>query len=745
MLKTAVRIIGKFTHSLSFKLSFYAGLTMLTALLAFSYHSISTQEKNLVDKIIQGALKDSEVIKAAIWNGMMTNDRQVIREIVRAIGGQGFERINIYDAKGVLHYSSHDLAESRSAARTKALLEGIAGDTRIRHRFADDGRSIYVVNPLVNTESCSSAACHAHPQSEKVLGALEVKLPLDRVKEEISRSTKQTVVFGILLFILISTVNGLAAIFLVNRNLAKLTGDAARMARGEFRLDAPMTGSDEMAEFSRSFEDMGRRIKERTEDLDHRRRYNKSLFEEAPCYMTVVSKDYRIVRANRTFREQFGDQLGKNCFAGYKGLDAKCEKCPVEKTFADGFSHQSEEVWKLEDEDAYVMVKTSPIYDDVGNISEVLEMSVDVTRLKKLQMELRRKQEEYRYLFENAPCYLTVVDRDFNIAQTNALFDRDFGPKNVGNKCFAVYKKRDSKCENCPVEKTFMDGQSHTSEEVWRRNGDPTYVVVSTAPVTDDKGNILAVMEMSTNITEIKRLQGELATLGETVAGMSHNIKNILSGLQGGVYVMDSGLTRGKQDRVEAGWQMVKNNVQKVSDLVQGILYASKERTPEYKECDPGTLLAEVCDLYEERAAKEAVSFKRDFDAEMGLFLLDPTGIHSALSNLVSNALDACRSKAPAGPCRVKVAGRIEGSRLLVQVSDSGEGIPEEVKDSLFNKFYSTKGAKGTGLGLVITRKVIEEHGGGLNVESQLGRGTTFFIEIPLKSVRNEEAVKAAV
>jgi len=91
------------------------------------------------------------------------------------------------------------------------------------------------------------------------------------------------------------------------------------------------------------------------------------------------------------------------------------------------------------------------------------------------------------------------------------------------------------------------------------------------------------------------------------------------------------------------------------------------------------------------------------------------------------------------------VAGRLEGTRLLIQISDNGEGIPAEIKDKLFNKFCSTKGAKGTGLGLAITRKVIEEHGGSISVESQQGKGTTFFIEIPLKSVQTEEAVKAAV
>ena len=215
------------------------------------------------------------------------------------------------------------------------------------------------------------------------------------------------------------------------------------------------------------------------------------------------------------------------------------------------------------------------------------------------------------------------MDRDFNIVQTNKLFDQDFGD-GLGRKCFKVYKRRDSKCDNCPVEKTFLDGQTHNSQEIWRRNGEETHIIVYTAPITDQKGEIRAVMEMSTNITEVKRLESELTILGETIAGMSHSIKNILCGLEGGVYVLDSGLQRGKEDRVRDGWEMVKNNVAKVSELVKGILYASKEREPEYKECDPGRLLTEVCDLYEATAGGEGIQIVREFEKEMGNMSFGP-------------------------------------------------------------------------------------------------------------------------
>jgi len=746
MLNIFAHLLKKFTSSLSFKLSFYAGLIMFLALLAFSYHSIFTHEQNLINRMIRGAVKDSGVIKAAIWNSMMTKDRELIRQILHAIvREQNIEEINLYDAKGRLRYtSSPNSARVAAESAVDPRIRGLLASHRVRHEISQDRKSLSVANPILNTDSCSTAKCHAHPSSEKLLGLLEVKLSLAGVNREISNSSRNTIIFAILLFLSISTISGLAVVFLVNPGIKKLQASAARMARGEYNPDRPTTGTDEMAELERAFDRMSREINDRTRQLEASRKMYKALFDDAPCYLTVVSKDYRIVRTNNAFRETFGEQVGKHCYAGYKGLTSKCVNCPVERTFIDGASHQSEEIWALDGKKAYVIVKTSPIFDELGQVAEVLEMSVDVTRLKRLQIELQKKEQEYRYLFENAPCYLTVVDRDFNIVQTNKLFDQDFG-EHTGMKCFQVYKKQDFKCSNCPVEKTFVDGGTHHSDETWRRNGEATNIIVSTAPIRDDNGYITSVMEMCTNITEIKRLQSELAILGETIAGMSHTIKNILCGLQGGVYVVDSGLLRGKQDRVGLGWDMVKNNVEKISDLVKGILYASKGREPEYQEVDPGNLLQEICDLFESKAQSYGVELVRAFDSRLGKCLLDPTGIHSAVSNLVSNALEACGKGDSFRQQRIIVGGCIEAGRLFLQVSDNGAGMPLEVKEKLFNKFYSTKGGKGTGLGLVITRKVIEEHGGVIHVESAPGQGTTFTVEIPLKSIDTDGALKAVV
>jgi histidine kinase len=742
--KSPIEFVRRFVTSLSFKLSFYAGLIMFLALLAFTFRSISTQEDSLVRERIKGALKDSEVIKAAIWNGMMTKDREVIRQIVEAVGKQeGFKEVNIYDQNGVLHYSSNKENGSRVGSRISdnPLIEDVAHNTEVRHKFSDDGRSLNVVNPLRNTQGCSAIECHGNASNTPILGALEVKLPLEKFKERIDRQGRETLLFAAGLFVLVSTIVGLVTIFGVIPTIRKLQQNARNLALGHYNPRPKDYGSDEMAQLASSFDEMSRQITESKTRLEESRRLYRELFQKVPCYLAVVDQDFRIIRANEAFHNEFGDQTGKRCYRAFKGRDVKCDNCLVERTFGDKLPHRSEEVWQTERGDqTFVILNTSPIFNERGTVSEVLEMAVDVTRVEKLQKQLKKKEEQFQTLFENVPCYLTVVDRSFKISFVNKAFGQDFG-ESIGKNCFVVYKGRTEKCEDCPVEKTFADGAIHFSEEVWHRNGETKYIVVRTAPITDDQGNIVEVMEMSTDITQIKTLQNELAVLGETVAGMSHDVKNILSGLEGGVYIVDSGLRAGKEDRVRTGWGMVKRNVEKVSELVQDILYASKERVPEYQECDVAATLTDIYDLYEKKGKDCNIQLVKEFDENMGVALLDPKGIHSAVSNLVSNAFEACCSARSDREHSVAIGCRADNATLSIWVSDDGIGMSEDERQRLFTKFYSTKGSKGTGLGLVVTRKVVEEHGGSISVESSLGSGTTFHIEIPRREPTQMKAM----
>jgi signal transduction histidine kinase len=738
MWTTLTNPVKKFTSSLSFKLSFYAGFIMFLAVVAFAYHTIFTQEESLLDEKIRAAIKDTEIIKAAIWNGMMTKDRQVIREIVAALGKeQGFRDINIYDHRGVLHYTSRTgpPAEHAAAATNSLnpLLANLDSNTSLRYRFIDAGNVLNVVNPLNNTAGCAATGCHASPSVQKVLGALEVSLPVQDIRQKISNDRRKTLLFAVALFLIVSSILGLVVIFGVLPPIRRLQRNARNLAKGHYAPTVANYGSDEIADLARAFDEMSREINWRTAKLDESRRFYEDLFESVPCYLNIVDPDYRIVRGNRAFTDEFGDHTGSPCYRAFKGQETPCRNCQVERTFADGLSHRGEQVWTREagTKEVHVVVHTSPILDEEGKVSQVLEMSVDITRLKNLQAQLEKKEREFKNLFENVPCYLSVVDKTYRIAYFNKRFVYDFGDC-WGQHCYTAYKGRETKCSNCPVEATFADGATHSSEELWHLNGTDRHIILQTAPILDEQGEVVAVMEMFNDITELRLLQNELSILGETIAGMSHDVKNILSGLEGGVYVVDSGLRQGREERVRQGWDMVKRNVEKVSDLVKDILYASKEREPEYRECDPGVILTEVHDLFQRKALDAGIEMVKDFEPHMGNAILDPKEIHSAVSNLIANAIAACASSGKPDPRHIILHGSAIDTRLIIKVTDDGTGMSQEATENLFKKFYSTKGSKGTGLGLVVTRKIIEEHKGTITVESTEGEGTTFTIDIPL-------------
>ena len=331
------------------------------------------------------------------------------------------------------------------------------------------------------------------------------------------------------------------------------------------------------------------------------------------------------------------------------------------------------------------------------------------------------------------PCYISVHDRNFNILQTNEMFKRDFGDRD-GQKCYRVYKGAEQVCKDCQVEKTFRDGEVHSSEEVVvTKDGQEANVIVYTSPIRDEAGDIYAVMEMSTNITEVKRLQRELILMGQTVASMAHTIKNLLMGLEGGIFVVSTALEQKDDDLLMEGWDMVHRNVDKVSHMVKDLLYCAKEREHRFKKVDPAGIAREVYDLFEDKAKTDEIELRLEVEDGIPEAELDPDAVHNLLSNLISNAIDACKfdfSKQEHWICLR--ASPQQPDQVVYEVADNGKGIPAEWSTRVFDNFFSTKGDKGTGLGLLVARKVVQEHHGEIGFTSEPNEGTTFRVTLPI-------------
>lgn len=241
------------------------------------------------------------------------------------------------------------------------------------------------------------------------------------------------------------------------------------------------------------------------------------------------------------------------------------------------------------------------------------------------------------------------------------------------------------------------------------------------------------------DLREIKRLQGELiqserlAATGQTIAGLAHYIKNILNGLKGGTYVLNVALDKNDTDKIKNGWAMIERNLARTADLVLDLLAYSKEREPEPENCYPNEIVEDVCSLMDQKARDNGVTIERDLDPKIGEVYIDPKALHRSLLNLVSNAIDACIfDSAHKKRWKVRVTSDLqEDHRMRFEVADNGMGMDEETKERLFSTLFSTKGERGTGLGLLVTEKIVRENGGNIEVESSPGRGATFRIHLP--------------
>lgn len=220
-----------------------------------------------------------------------------------------------------------------------------------------------------------------------------------------------------------------------------------------------------------------------------------------------------------------------------------------------------------------------------------------------------------------------------------------------------------------------------------------------------------------------------LAAVGQTVASLTHCVKNILQGVQGGSFIIDKALNAGQLQGVQVGWEMVKRNNALMEELVFDLLSYSKERLPEYEPSDLNALCREVCQITLSAAQTKGVLVSFNPDQDLGLVELDPKGIRRCVLNLITNALDACSGNG--GTVTVETRRLIDDGFVRCFVRDTGCEMSEQTKAKLFAVFFSTKGSKGTGLGLPVSRKIVEEHGGRLEVESEQGKGTTFTICLP--------------
>jgi PAS domain S-box-containing protein len=361
-------------------------------------------------------------------------------------------------------------------------------------------------------------------------------------------------------------------------------------------------------------------------------------------------------------------------------------------------------------------------------------------------LEMRRRSNFQINLIRSSNDGIVATDKDLKVVIYNPGAEKIFGytPSETLNKMRAT--------DLYPPELTVgfqdaLDAKKNMDQFAWHestiasKSGENIPVRCS-GKVLHEKEKAVGTVAFFQDMREIKRLEKELlkserlAAIGQTVAGLAHGIKNILHGLKGGSYLVDIGIKKNETEKLKKGWDMIKRNIGRTSNLAMDLLSYSKEREPELEACFPNEIAGDVCALLQDKAREHDITIIRQFDDAIGELVMDPHTIHEVLLNLLSNAVDACLfddDMSKNWQVSLKTAQE-QDNIIMFEVTDNGVGMDEEVLHNLFTSFFSTKGHRGTGLGLMVTRKLVDEHGGNIKVTSQRGKGTTFTVRLPYEN-----------
>ena len=388
-----------------------------------------------------------------------------------------------------------------------------------------------------------------------------------------------------------------------------------------------------------------------------------------------------------------------------------------------------------------ILLSVTLLYEEGQEVATVGYFK-DMREVKRLEQELIRRYEFEHNLIQISMDGIIANDRDGNIIIFNEGAERIYG-----------YTAEEA-LSSIDVTQLYPEGEARKIKKLTygKQYGEPGRLVnyevealtkdgelvpiLLSARLLFDEGQEMAMVGYFKDMRDVKRLEKELleserlAAMGRATAGIAHGVKNILHGMKLGAFMVDKGLEKGKKDLLGKGWSLVGKNIDRISRMTLDMLSYARSSPTERQRCSLNDIANEVCDLMEEKAQQRNIKIVRDLDPSLAMVTVDPEGIYSCLLNLVTNATEAFAEGSSEGRIIVSTRDKAEAG-VHVQVKDTGRGMSKELQEQIFEYLYSTKGARGTGLGLAITRKIVREHGGTIEVESQPDQGSCFTIHLP--------------
>ncbi|MDZ7583009.1 MAG: ATP-binding protein [Deltaproteobacteria bacterium] len=455
-------------------------------------------------------------------------------------------------------------------------------------------------------------------------------------------------------------------------------------------------------------------------------------FNELPYFVSIHSPDCKVLAANPTYIRNLGYRIHGNSWEIYSGKRATRDNCPVARTLRNEDIMETRALVRYKSgAKVPVIVHTAPIFSDDGDVVLVLEIFAGSKEIERIAEEVRTTQQRYQQLFDSVPIQIAAVDRRLRITAINRRFKEDFG-RPVGQNFFDVLRPGKFPAFRDPIAQTLKDGLPHQGELVLTdRNGQQYNMMAGTAPIKTLAGKLIQVLITFTDVTRLRQLKDNLSSLGMMIGTISHDLKGCLTGLDAGLYLIDTGFYRDQPGRIEEGLEVVKLMVERVRKQVQNILFYTKERKLEIRQTNVEQFAADVAANVDQRIRGANITFQCEFETDLGEIEIDPDLVRSTLINILENAMEACIEDRSSKSYRITFRVSRKDNEIHFDVIDNGSGMNENQMKNMFTMFFTTKGSKGTGLGLFIANKTVQRHGGRITVDSLPGVGTTFSIRLP--------------
>ncbi|MGD9172646.1 MAG: PAS domain S-box protein [Desulfobacterales bacterium] len=756
-------LFKKIRRSLASKLVLTVGLTLLVTITTWAYFNIDYQKTKLMKNVVAGTDRLTNTIKLGTHYAMMLNSRDDINQIINNIGRQKeIETIRIYNKEGQIKFSNQQ-AELETKTnikdeacyichRTEPPLSELGLDERTRIFTSQQGyRLLGIISPICNEAGCATDACHVHPQDKKILGALDVVVSLEDTDTELSLAKRGAIFLAGGIFLVTSAIIFLFQLRFVTRPIRKLIGGTQRIAKGDYRSAVDIKQDDEMGQLAGAIEQMSEKIAGKQAELNKQRNEYQTLFERAPCLITVQDRNFKLLRFNREFAERFDSRPGQYCYEAYKGRSQKCLNCPVERTFNDGQIHNGEETGIDKDGTMmHWMLRTSPIFNTQGDIVAAMEMSVDITHRRQLEDELEKSEKKYHEIFNHIPNPVFVLDADsLEIIDCNDSVKAVYGL----NKDAVIHGSFLDLF--APDEKDRYKGKIKKSAVINRvkhlnKQGKILFVNIRISPAEypGKKVLLVTISDITQRLeTEQQLIQAsKMATLGEMATGVAHELNQPLSVIKTASSFSIKKMNKKESISGDTLFNLlfkIDSNVDRATKIINHMRQFARKSDLDFEKVQVNDVMKSAFEIFSQQLILRGIKVVWDLERDLPKINADPSRLEQVFINILINARDAIEERwgleeSEKADKKIVLKTKRKGDKIISEVCDTGMGIPDAIRDKIFEPFFTTKEVgKGTGLGLSISYGIIKDCGGSIQVNSNTPEGACFIIQFPIPTANN--------